>query len=144
MSPDPMLDGLRRDAEERMAATCEISRVTGETFDENTGRYTQTVELRNPSTGAYEQRQGGTSYDHPCTIRVSTSQDRVVEVAEDLVTLRLYEVKFKNAVEDVQADDVVTVTGSPDAEMVGKALRVRDFPADDFAVYRLVLCEEQL
>lgn len=142
--PDPMLDGLRRETEARMESRCEISRVTGQTFDDGTGEYTQTIELRNPSTGVFEQRQVGTDYDHRCLVRVDTTQDRVTEVGEELVTLRLYTALFEHGVTGVEVGDVVTVTSSPDTEMSGKALRVRDFPGDDWHVAREVLCEEQV
>lgn len=134
---------LTADFETLLDSTCEITNLAGSTFNADTGQYDLTVDVRNPTTGVFEEADASTDYAHPCWVRSGAGQERVVDVGGDLVTLRLYRVRLAVGVTGVEVDDVITIITSPDPEMVGKALRVRDFPADDLAVTRLALCEEQ-
>lgn len=78
----------------------------------------------------------------PCLVLPSTSLTREVDVAAGgQVTLNMYEVHLPVDT-DVARDDVLTVTTSRDADLVGRWLRVFEVVVGEWTSSRTVICEE--
>lgn len=108
----PVLNGQTL-AETLMEDTCTITRSGGEpVFDDTTGTYTTPA--------------ASTVYSGKCRVKPSAlSGNTTVQAGEERVALWPYAVSVPVSVVDVELDDLVTVTASADASLVGRVLRVR-------------------
>lgn len=96
-----------------------------------------------PSTGEVTQDYDDV-YEGVCKIRPADRSGSDVTAGE--TTLRMIDMVGKFPVdEDIQKDDIVTVTASLyDASMVGRQYRVTEVPADAWQIARVVGLEETL
>lgn len=121
-----VLPTLRAEAEAAMPDTCTITRSGGEpVFDPNTGTYTPAA----PST----------VYTGRC--RVQAKADEVVAAGDQPVTLRRFTASLPVATSGIEVDDVLTVTDSADADLVGLSLRVVDAKSGTWLVARRLTLE---
>jgi len=117
-------------AEMRMLDACTITRSGGaDTF--------------NPTTGVYTTPAGSAVYTGKCEVQVSDGLNaRDTEVGGQEITLTRLTVKVPMSVEDVQVDDVVTITASLlDPDLVGQTFRVIEGFAKSFATARRLQVE---
>lgn len=117
-----------RNAERKlMTSTVSVVRNNGEaTFNSTSGAYSQ------PTTSVYSG---------DALLRSTMWQGSDVQAGEQEVRLRGLRVKFP-ADTAVLEDDIVTVTASPDARMVGKTFRITDVLVDDWQISCTTICEE--
>ncbi len=95
-----------------------------------------------PDTGTYVNPPAVEVYTGPCLVRPVERASRVVEAGGAAVSLRTYDVTLP-AGTPVEVADTVTVTVSPDAGLVGQAMRVLDVPYDEWQVNRRVVAEDR-
>lgn len=116
-------------AESLMLDACTITRNDGDpVFDSTTGTYSQ------PTTPIYTGK---------CRVKPSVlSGNTTVQAGEERVALWPYSVSVPVAVADVRLDDIVTVTTSADASLIGVTLRVRSIGRGTFITARRLDCEE--
>lgn len=101
----------QRFAEQTMTDTCTITRAGEPVY--------------NPATLAYTA-SSTTVYSGKCRVKPSAlSGNTTVQAGEERVALWPYAVSVPVSVTDVELDDLVTVTASADASLVGRVLRVR-------------------
>lgn len=79
--------------------------------------------------------------DVPAVVRPSGTSRRTVKSASDELDMAAYDVRLP-AGQDVAEGDVLTVTASRDAEMVGRWLTVDHVMVDDWQTSRRVVCSE--
>jgi hypothetical protein len=114
----------RRFQEARMPATCTITRVTGRTFNEATGEYTDTVQ---------------TVYTGKCRLDFRASLQTLERDMEGQLLADQRPTLFLPIVgsEAVTVNDMVTVTGNPlDGAAVGMRIRVTGLSATTYATAR--------
>lgn len=101
-------------------------------------------EVYDPGTDSYVTPAGAVRYTGPCRVKPRDNADRVVDAAGQSVSLWPYVVSVPLlATEEVQLDDVVTITASADPAAVGLRLRVRDVPRGALLTARRLACEVQ-
>jgi hypothetical protein len=112
-------------------------------------RSTCTVVRVDPIDAGFYDSNAGTwvpvstqMYAGPCLVRparglVGSEETR----ADDEVRIVRYVIKLL-ADAAVQKDDVVTVTSSPDPDLVGRAFRITDVLSDDWQINRRCAAEE--
>lgn len=122
-------DHHRPTATSTMTSVCDVTRAgTGE------GTY-------NPGTGQTTPPAGTTvQLDVPCRIQAEI-RDYVVDAGDEPVSFHRYLVTLPYDVAQVLVDDLVTVTASEDAQLVGKSLRVRDVLFGSLQWERDLRCE---
>lgn len=121
----------RTAAERLMVDTCAITRSGGaDTFD--------------PDTGEYTTPAGTTIYAGACQVQLTDSLNASTpDVGGEAATISRLVVKVPMSVEDVQVDDVVTITASLlDPDLVGRRYRVASRFAKTFATARRLEVEE--
>ena len=115
-------------AERLMVDTCTITRNGDPVFDSTTGTYAQ------PTSPVYTGK---------CRVKPSVlSGNTTVQAGEKRVALWPFSVSVPMSVADVQLDDIVTVTGSADASLVGVTLRIRSIARGTFITARRLDAEE--
>ena len=122
------LVNLMRTREAAMAeSTCTITRLSdGPSFTD----------------GTFTDATSTTVFSGACQIRAATSDARLVEAGETEINATDLLVKLPHTV-DVERDDTITVTDSPDSRLVGRTLVVRFVVADDWQVVRRVVAREE-
>lgn len=125
MSHDDALTlSLRRDSTLRHNATVTVTRVTGRTFDPDTGTYTDTT---------------STVYTGAALLLPVPSQEDTPEYGGEDVNTRRFRMQVA-ANTDVQVDDVVTVdTAGLDDDLAGKQMTVVDVAYSSRQVTRNVV-----
>lgn len=120
---------FRRVEQRQFASTCTITRAgAGErVFDVETNDYTEPT----PTT----------VYTGPCKVRRTARSGDDVDAGERRLREQDLEVTVP-ADTAVDESDAVTVTASPDPDLVGKTLRVTDVLSDDWQVNRRLAVEE--
>lgn len=114
-----------------MLDACTITRGGGDpTFDPNTGNY---------STPA-----SSTIYSGACEVQISDGLNaQTTEAGGQVVTERRVTLKVPMSVENVQVDDIATITASAlDPDLVGQTFRVAATFAKSFATSRRLQVEE--
>lgn len=116
-------------AEQLMTDACTITRSGGApVFDSTTGTYTDPAAT--------------TVYSGKCRVKPANLTSRTVQAGEQQVALWPYSVSMPlSALPEL--DDVVTVTASVDASLVGRTLRVRSVARGTFLTARRLDCEEE-
>lgn len=110
---------------------CTIARAADDaTFDTAAGVYTPagTVQV----------------YVGPCRVVSNAVDDRTVLVVDERRAIRSTVVVLPFDVDDVEVDDVVTVTVSDDGRLQGRSLRVTGVEVDSAATARTLYCEDDL
>lgn len=121
-----VLPTLRAEAEAAMPDTCTITRSSGApVFDPVTGTYTA----------------AGTSNIYTGRCRVQAKADEVVAAGDQPVTLRRFTASLPVATSGIEVDDLLTVTDSADADLVGLEFRVVDVKAGTWLVARRLTLE---
>lgn len=114
-----------------MVDSCTVTRVTGQVLSESTGEYEDTVE---------------TVYEGACRVQLRNFAVASLPLSGErqVVALQL-EVSLPVATTGVAVGDLVTMTAAPnDAQLVGRAFRVREEMHKTHATARrLVVQEEQ-
>lgn len=77
----------------------------------------------------------------PATVRPSSRATVEAESGGQTVAMHAYDLRVPVGT-DVRRDDVVQVTSSPDAELVGRWLTVYEVVADTEQTSRIVVCRE--
>ena len=114
----------------RMLDACVVTRSTGEpVFD--------------PDTGTYTTPAPTTIYTGPCEVQVSDGLSaQTSEAGGQVITAQRLILKVPMSVEDVQVDDVATITASLlDPDLVGQTFRVMGTFAKSFSTARRVQVE---
>lgn len=123
------LAGMRSTVEDGLVDSCVISEKPSETFDPNTGAYTTTP--------------GAQVYSGACRFGSVDSQDRVVEVGGNAVSLRTYKLHLPWDATGIEVSQVVVGT-SGDPHLDGSEFRVVDVKGTSDVVGRSVMIEEFL
>lgn len=131
MLTDSELASIRDTHDQALPDTCTITRAAGPgTFDESTGQYASV-----PAPTAV--------YSGACRVGMAAvSGSRGLDFGEEPVTIRMYVVTLPASEDDVQVDDIVTITDSADTQLEGKVLRVADVRAWSFGITRRLVCQE--
>ena len=120
----------RTAAEGLMTDTCTITRANGEP-------------TYNPSTLTYTTPTPTTVYTGKCRVKPSVlSGNTTVQAGEERVALWPFSISVPFSATDVELDDIVTVTSSADASLVGRPLRVRSIARGTNVTARRLDCEE--
>ena len=120
----------QRFAEHLMTDTCTITRANGDP-------------TYNPSTLTYTPATPTTVYSGKCRVKPSVlSGNTTVQAGEERVALWPFSVSVPFSATDVELDDIVTVTASADASLVGRPLRVRSIARGTNVTARRLDCEE--
>jgi hypothetical protein len=130
VNPAPALARGRAAAEALMVDACTITRVTGETTNEDTGVVTPTT---------------STVYTGQCRIQQSQlgADSTPADPGEAYVRLVAFEVQLPMSVEGVRVQDVVTVTASAhDPDLVGRAFNVLGLAHKTHATARRLQVQE--
>lgn len=97
----------------------------------------------NSTTGTYTPPAGSTVYTGACRVKPSAlSGNTTVQAGEREVSLWPFAVSVPVSVTDVDLNDLVTITASADASLVGRELRVRSVARGTFVTARRLDCEE--
>jgi hypothetical protein len=126
--PDGWSQHHRPTATATMTATCTITRTTG---DGTTG-----------PDGTWTPGTTSSVYDGPCRVTALQRPERLLVVGEDAVRERRYDVAVRYDTNEVHVDDVLQVTKSKDAGLVGLQFRVVDVRYDSEQWERILGCEE--
>jgi hypothetical protein len=119
---------LRTVANSFMVDTCRITDDVAPVFDPDEG---------------YTDETGATFYTGPCRVRPAGGP-RVVNVGEDVFSLRMFDVWLPWDTTGVELDHLLTVTTSDDPYLVGRVLRVVDVQGGSDSAHRKLLCEDTL
>jgi hypothetical protein len=97
----------------------------------------------NTTTGILTPAAGTTVYTGLCRVRQPGGVDSEAErlFGEQQVTATRYIVDFAHDVTGVEVDDVVTVTDTADADLLGRSFRVLTVPAITYQLYKGFPCE---
>lgn len=112
MIPAAALAQLRTTTESSMRDTCTITRKSS------------TEPTFNPVTLAYTDPAPTLLYEGPCRVRHTNAGRGAADTPGQQVTLRQYEVTLPRDTNDVLEGDVLTVTVSDDAALIGRSLYV--------------------
>lgn len=124
MSRASVLARGRAAAEAGMVDTCTVSRVTGETTDENTGAVTPTR---------------STLYTGACRVQQRTASSSPAEAGESYALMLALEVQLPMSVTGIKTEDEITITASVhDADLVGRVFLVRSLAHKSHATARRV------
>lgn len=77
----------------------------------------------------------------PCRVEIVHFHPSALLVGEQRVTVRQYDVQVPHGVDTVLVDDLVTVTASQDAALVGRVLRVLSVTAVSYEWTRVLRCQ---
>lgn len=126
---DTTLEGQAA-AEQLMVDSCTITRAGARgSFDS--------------TTGTYSAAAADTRYTGKCRVKPSAlSANQAVQAGERAVSLWPFTVSVPIAVDNVELDDIVTVTASADPSLVGHRLRVRSIARGTYLTARRLDCEE--
>lgn len=109
------------------------------------------VTVARPTGGWTENEQGqqvpasdDVHVDVPAWIRPLHQQSRIVEVGGQPATLLAYDVLLPHGTDDLQVDDLVTVTSSAGTDLEGRTLTVVDVTVGSHQVARRLVCQIQL
>ncbi len=120
---------LRADELPLLPDACSVTRASGDpVFDEATGGYVTPV----PTT----------IYTGSCRITPLPVQERAVIFGEQAVDLIAYQATFPYDAAVFEKDDVVKVTASTDAQLVGRHLEVHGYEVKTLQTKRRVLLQE--
>lgn len=122
-----VVEAGRLAAQRLMVDACTVTRVTGKSTSRTTMQVTPTtVEV----------------YAGACRVRPEATQAAQVELVERAAFTRRLVVSLPQATTGVQVDDVITITASVDAELVGARLVVRAVDVGTHRTARRLSCEE--
>lgn len=122
MSRARVLAQGRRAAEDGMADTCVIRRVTGRTTDPDTGASTPTY---------------ATLYDGPCKIQSTKAEAGRQETGEDFLLLLRLELHLPMSVTGLDVGDEATITASAyDPDLPGRTFKIHDLMHKTWATAR--------
>lgn len=93
--------------------------------------------------GVWHPAATTTPYDGPCRVQARPTSERVVVTAGQAETVRTYAAAIRADAPDIPAGAVLTVTASPDAHLVGKALLIVDVAYGTEAWQVNLVCEER-
>jgi hypothetical protein len=127
MSRDDLVAEAQAFAEEGMVDACTIQHPTGETLDPVTDQVTPTYSLL---------------YDGPCRVQQQQPYAERNDAGQQYQLLLRIEIQLPMRVTGIAPDDVVTVTASRDADLVGRKLSVRDLAHKTDASSRRIQCTE--
>lgn len=127
MTIDSAIAYFRQRQIDLFRGTCTITRATPGTFSSSTGEIT-------PGTPT-------AVYSGDCLARPLDWQGSDTQAGEREVRLRGLRLKLPPDTA-VEKDDNVTITGSPDADLIGRTFRITDVPRDEWQIVRVALCEE--
>lgn len=113
MSRDALLAEAQAFAEEGMADTCTIRRVTGKSTDPFSGQDTDTYLSPDPYSGK-------------CRVQASLAQAAQHTAGEDYQLQIRLELQLPVSATGFQVGDQVTITASRDADLVGRVFLIRD------------------
>jgi hypothetical protein len=116
-----------------MSATCDITRDgTGDgIFDPATGKTTPPPRVT-------------VAADAPCRVQRSAFPEQARAQAEQVITTRTYLVALPHDVPEPKVDDLVEITASVDADLVGRSLRVLDVRYASEQWQRDLICQDDL
>ena len=129
MSLAGVLESGRRAAENLMVDTCTIRRQSGESMDPVTLQMVPTYD---------------TVYSGKCRVQINAVVGATMpEAGERVVVTQRIQVQIPMTVTGVEVDDQVVITAAAhDADLVGRAYRVRSEFAKTHATARRLECEE--
>lgn len=129
MISDAELAQMRATSETALPDTCTITGGSTGTFDPATGEYTTTAT---------------TTYNGPCRIRqYGNAQDNVVLVGDLDAVLARYVVTLPASATGIAVNQVLTITASDDADLVGRSFNVAHVPTQSWLIDRRILIEAQ-
>lgn len=103
--------------------------------------------VRRPGAQVFNASTGSSSatmtqvYAGRCWIRQASAVEREVLFGETQVTTTRFMACFPHSVTGVRVGDVVTVSASDDADVVGRSFRVLAIPASTYPLYKGFPCE---
>lgn len=126
MTTGPNLRVLRRRIRRRMTAGAKVSRFEEGEYDPDLG-YAPQIEV--------------VLWAGDCHVRPASKQSQYIEVAEQVIGVRSYEVwlPVDAAIEDAPSLTVTRSLGDP--ELVGKQLVIVDRPHDDWQTAQRLVCQ---
>lgn len=126
MTLDSAIARFRAREQQLMRSECTVERATAGSYDPETMTWSNTPE---------------TVYQGICQVRPGGLQGGDENQGDDETRSLTYTIKVI-ADTPVQTGDVVTVTSSKDAGMVGRVFRITDVPADEWQINRKCSAEE--
>lgn len=122
--------GGQRAAEATMTDSCTINAAEG-------------ARVYDPGTDSYVNAAGAQRYSGKCRVRMpNVMGEQTPQFAGREVTLQFAVVSVPVSVSGVQVNDVVTITASEDAELVGRTYTVVGLHHQSHATARRLRCEE--
>lgn len=97
--------------------------------------------VHDPATNDYTPPAAATVYEGTCNLVPLQSLASIDEQAGERLHLQLHSVRLPADAPDIHVGDVITITSSLDAELVDRALVVREVPYSDYLVSRRVVAE---
>jgi len=91
----------------------------------------------------YAENAGTEVWSGACRVQ-PTGSDRVVAYGEQPITVRSYHATLPHDADGIEVDDVLVLSSSVDADLVGRALRVLDVQPSSLEAARRLLVEDQL
>lgn len=96
----------------------------------------------NPTTAKWAPAAGTTVFEGDLRVQPEPTQDRVVILGDQQVTLHRYRASIPDDAAQVLVDDVLVLDHSADTQLVGRPLVVRDVTFGTFNVRRYLLLED--
>lgn len=129
--PDGVLADLRGITESSMRDTCTVS------------RRSSTTRVLDTTTGLYNDPAPDEIYDGVCRVRPLPSGRGNAESGGAPLTLRTYAATLLRTAVDVAEGDILTVTDSDDAQMIGRPLYVISVGFSAENLHRRLMLEDR-
>jgi hypothetical protein len=98
----------------------------------------------NTTTGTYTGPADTTVYSGPCRVMPRAQGETLVNVGDQPITLRVYDVSLPHDATGIKVDDYWVTDTAADAELVGRRLRVLNVGWSSVQAGRRLVCQDVL